>query len=119
MSPKPSVVIVDDHAIFRSGVRAELEDLVAVRGEAGSVEEAVRLITAERPDVVVLDVHMPAGGGVEVIRRVRISSPNLRNAASSGARLVSWLPIWTATPASRCGRRGRTVRPARGARGTR
>ena len=67
---KPSVVIVDDHAIFRSGVRAELEGLVDVRGDVGSVEEAVRLIAAERPDVVLLDVHMPGGGGVEVIRRV-------------------------------------------------
>jgi DNA-binding NarL/FixJ family response regulator len=83
MSPKPSVVIVDDHAIFRSGVRAELEDLVAVRGEAGSVEEAVRLITAERPVVVVLDVHMPAGGGVEVIRRVAETNPAQRFLALS------------------------------------
>ena len=66
----PSVVIVDDHAIFRSGVRAELEGLVDVRGEAGSVEEAVRMIATERPDVVLLDVHMPGGGGVEVIRKV-------------------------------------------------
>ena len=40
----PTVVIVDDHAIFRSGVRAELEDLVEIRGDAGSVEEAVRMI---------------------------------------------------------------------------
>jgi DNA-binding NarL/FixJ family response regulator len=83
MSPKPSVVIVDDHAIFRSGVRAELEDLVAVRGEAGSVEEAVRLIAAERPDVVVLDVHMPGGGGVEVIRRVAEANPAQRFLALS------------------------------------
>jgi DNA-binding NarL/FixJ family response regulator len=83
MSAKPSVVIVDDHAIFRSGVRAELEDLVAVRGEAGSVEEAVRLIAAERPDVVVLDVHMPGGGGVEVIRRVAEANPAQRFLALS------------------------------------
>src|SRR5215213_10035983 len=67
---KPSVVIVDDHEIFRSGVRSELEGLVDVRGDAGTVEEAVRLIAAERPDVVLLDVHMPGGGGIEVIRRV-------------------------------------------------
>jgi DNA-binding NarL/FixJ family response regulator len=66
----PTVVIVDDHRIFRSGVRTELEGLVDVRAEAGSVEEAVRAILAERPDVVLLDVHMPGGGGVEVIRRV-------------------------------------------------
>jgi DNA-binding NarL/FixJ family response regulator len=67
---RPSVVIVDDHEIFRSGVRAELEDLVDVVGEAGTVEDAVRLIAAEHPDVVLLDVHMPGGGGVEVIRQV-------------------------------------------------
>lgn len=66
----PTVVIVDDHAIFRSGVRTELEGLVDVRADVGSVEEAVRTILAERPDVVLLDVHMPGGGGVEVIRRV-------------------------------------------------
>jgi DNA-binding NarL/FixJ family response regulator len=80
---KPSVVIVDDHAIFRSGVRAELEELVEVRGEAGSVEEAARVIAAEHPDVVVLDVHMPGGGGVEVIRRVAEGSPAQRFLALS------------------------------------
>ncbi|HEX2127770.1 MAG TPA: response regulator transcription factor [Solirubrobacterales bacterium] len=80
---KPSVVIVDDHAIFRSGVRAELEGLVEVLGDAGSVEEAVRLITETKPDVVLLDVHMPGGGGVEVIRRVAETSPAQRFLALS------------------------------------
>jgi DNA-binding NarL/FixJ family response regulator len=79
----PSVVIVDDHEIFRSGVRAELEGHLDVCGEAGSVEEAVRLIAAERPDVVLLDVHMPGGGGVEVIRRVAVDSPAQRFLALS------------------------------------
>ena len=79
----PSVVIVDDHAIFRAGVRAELEGLVDVRGDAGSVEEAVRMIAAERPDVVLLDVHMPGGGGVEVIRRVAETAPAQRFLALS------------------------------------
>jgi DNA-binding NarL/FixJ family response regulator len=64
-----SVLLVDDHAIFRSGVRAELAGRVDVLGEAGTVEEAVTLIASKRPDVVLLDVHMPGGGGVEVIRR--------------------------------------------------
>ncbi|HEX2085330.1 MAG TPA: response regulator transcription factor [Solirubrobacteraceae bacterium] len=64
-----TVVIVDDHALFRSGVRAELAGRVDVVGEAGGVEEAVTLIASKRPDVVLLDVHMPEGGGVEVIRR--------------------------------------------------
>ena len=71
----PTVVIVDDHALFRSGVRAELEGLVEVLGDAGSVEEAVRMISEVKPDVVLLDVHMPGGGGVEVIRRVAEMAP--------------------------------------------
>jgi DNA-binding NarL/FixJ family response regulator len=66
----PRVVIVDDHGLFRAGVRSELDGLVDVVGEAGGVEEAVALIERESPDVVVLDVHMPDGGGLEVIRRV-------------------------------------------------
>jgi DNA-binding NarL/FixJ family response regulator len=65
----PRVLIVDDHTLFRSGVRAELEPLLEVAGEAGTVEEAVRAISEHEPDVVLLDVHMPDGGGVEVIRR--------------------------------------------------
>jgi DNA-binding NarL/FixJ family response regulator len=80
---RPSVVIVDDHEIFRSGVRAELEGLVEVRGAAGSVEEAVRVISSERPDVVLLDVHMPGGGGVEVIREVAKANPSQRFLALS------------------------------------
>ncbi|HEV3376736.1 MAG TPA: response regulator transcription factor [Thermoleophilaceae bacterium] len=63
------MLIVDDHRLFRSGVRAELEPLLEIAGEAGSVDEAVDAIAERRPDVVLLDVHMPDGGGVEVIRR--------------------------------------------------
>ena len=63
------MLIVDDHQLFRSGVRAELEPLLDIAGEAAGVEEAVEAIAAQRPDVVLLDVHMPDGGGVEVIRR--------------------------------------------------
>ncbi len=66
----PRVLIVDDHQLFRAGVRAELETLLEVVGEAGGVAEAVEAIAAGRPDVVLLDVHMPDGGGVEVIRQV-------------------------------------------------
>ncbi len=65
----PRVLIVDDHRLFRSGVRAELEPLLEIAGEAGSVDDAVTAIAAQEPDVVLLDVHMPDGGGVEVIRR--------------------------------------------------
>jgi DNA-binding NarL/FixJ family response regulator len=71
----PSVVIVDDHALLRSGVRAELEGMVDFRGEAETVEEAVSVIVREKPDVVLLDVHMPGGGGVEVIRQVARDRP--------------------------------------------
>ena len=65
----PRVLIVDDHQLFRAGVRAELEPLLEIAGEASGVEEAVEVIERESPDVVLLDVHMPDGGGVEVIRR--------------------------------------------------
>jgi DNA-binding NarL/FixJ family response regulator len=72
----PRVLIVDDHQLFRSGVRAELEPLLEVVDEAGGVSDAVDAIARHDPDVVLLDVHMPDGGGVEVIRR----------AAAAGAR---------------------------------
>ncbi len=74
------VFLVDDHALFRSGVRAELDRSVpdvAVVGEAGSVAEAVAGIAHLRPDVVLLDVHMPDGGGAEVLRRVRPAQPDV------------------------------------------
>jgi DNA-binding NarL/FixJ family response regulator len=73
----PRVLIVDDHQLFRAGVRAELEPLLEIAGEASSVEEAVTAIECDTPDVVLLDVHMPDGGGVEVIRRtaLQVESP--------------------------------------------
>ena len=84
MTPEPpSVVIVDDHRLFRAGVRAELEGRVDVRGEAGTVEEAEAAILNAEPDVVLLDVHMPGGGGVEVIRRVGRRRPAQRFLALS------------------------------------
>ena len=64
------VVLVDDHQMFRSGVKAELGDSVEIVGEAGDVDEAVAVIKATVPDVVLLDVHLPGGGGVEVLRQV-------------------------------------------------
>ena len=66
---EPRVLIVDDHQLFRAGVRAELEPLLEIAGEASGVEEAVTAIEQHAPDVVLLDVHMPNGGGIEVIRR--------------------------------------------------
>jgi DNA-binding NarL/FixJ family response regulator len=68
-APTPRVLIVDDHQLFRAGVRSELEGLVDIAGDAATVDDAVTEIASLRPDVVLLDVHMPDGGGVEVIRR--------------------------------------------------
>jgi DNA-binding NarL/FixJ family response regulator len=82
-SQLPSVLIVDDHELFRAGVRVELDSLVEIRAEAGAVEEAVVAILREKPDVVLLDVHMPGGGGVEVIRRVARERPAQRFLALS------------------------------------
>ena len=70
---EPRVVIVDDHKLFRSGVRAELEPLLEILAEAGTVDEAETAIERHEPDVVLLDVHMPGGGGVEVIRRAAVA----------------------------------------------
>jgi DNA-binding NarL/FixJ family response regulator len=75
MTDLPTVVLVDDHALFRAGVRTELEGLVDVIGEAGDVDGAVREIVARAPDVVLLDVHLPGGGGVEILRRLATEAP--------------------------------------------
>jgi DNA-binding NarL/FixJ family response regulator len=77
------VVLVDDHAMFRSGVRAELGDRVQLVGEAGTTAEAVRVITNARPDVVLLDVHMPDGGGLAVLEAIGESLPDTRFLALS------------------------------------
>ena len=71
---EPRVLIVDDHQLFRAGVRAELEPLLEIAGEASGVEDAVGAIEQHAPDVVLLDVHMPDGGGIEVIRRTTAGS---------------------------------------------
>ena len=76
-------MIVDDHALFRAGVRAELDGRLDVLADAGSVEEGVRCVLEHEPDVVLLDVHMPGGGGVEVIRRVAAERPGQRFLALS------------------------------------
>ena len=83
MSSQPRVVIVDDHGIFRSGVKAELEGMVEVLGESESVEDAVRTIAELEPEVVLLDVHMPGGGGVQVIEQVSKQRPQQRFLALS------------------------------------
>ena len=63
------VFLVDDHSVFRAGVKAELQEAVDIVGEAGTVAEAVRGIEQTQPDVVLLDVHMPDGGGLAVLKR--------------------------------------------------
>jgi DNA-binding NarL/FixJ family response regulator len=81
--PLRRVVIVDDHEIFRAGLRAGLGPTVQVVGEAGTVEAAVPLIRAEDPDVVLLDVHLPDGGGHAVIAPVHAERPGVRFLALS------------------------------------
>jgi DNA-binding NarL/FixJ family response regulator len=68
-----TVVLVDDHAMFRAGVRAELGTAVDVVAEAEDVDGAVVAIQQHRPDVVLLDVHLPGGGGAEVMRRLGVT----------------------------------------------
>jgi DNA-binding NarL/FixJ family response regulator len=79
----PRVVIVDDHGLFRAGVRAELDGLVDIVGDAGAVGEAIERIVETEPDVVLLDVQMPDGGGAEVIRGVAPRRPAVRFLALS------------------------------------
>jgi DNA-binding NarL/FixJ family response regulator len=81
--PLRKVVIVDDHTIFRAGLRAGLGPTIQVVGEAGTVEEAVPLIRDKDPDVVLLDVHLPDGGGDAVIAPVHAERPGVRFLALS------------------------------------
>ena len=81
-----TVVIVDDHSIFRSGLRSDLDGRLQVVGEAADVDAAVAAVLETRPDVVLLDVHLPGGaggGGAEVIRRVVQEAPSVRFLALS------------------------------------
>ena len=77
------VFIVDDHHLFRSGVRAELGDLVEVVGDASEVDAAIEMIRERVPDVVLVDVHMPDGGGRAVIEAVTATHPDIRFLAIS------------------------------------
>jgi DNA-binding NarL/FixJ family response regulator len=79
------VLIVDDHELFRAGVRGQLERAVEVVGEAAGVDDALRLIEQTMPDVVLLDVHMPDGGGVEVLQRAARLDPMPRFLALSAS----------------------------------
>jgi len=84
-APKPRVVLVDDHGLFRSGVRAELGQRVQVVGEADDVRPAIELIGRTEPDVVLLDVHLPSGGGQDVIAAVKPAHPGVRFLALSAS----------------------------------
>ena len=77
-SGRPTVFLVDDHAMVRSGVRAELGGAVDVVGEAADVDTAVEGIRAAVPDVVLLDVHLPGGGGRAVLETLRAELPSVR-----------------------------------------
>jgi DNA-binding NarL/FixJ family response regulator len=81
----PRVVLVDDHGLFRSGVRAELGRQVEVVGEADDVAPAIEVISRLVPDVVLLDVHLPGGGGQAVIAAVKRDHPEVRFLALSAS----------------------------------
>ena len=81
--PLRRVVLVDDHDLFRAGVRSQLGATVEVVGEAGTVADAVPLIKRLDPDVVLLDVHLPDGGGQAVIVQVAPERPGVRFLALS------------------------------------
>jgi DNA-binding NarL/FixJ family response regulator len=85
-----SIVLVDDHQMFRAGVRTELRRAaeaagmaIEIVGEADDTERAVAVIAAKRPQVVLLDVHLPGGGGVEVLARTAAALPDVRFLALS------------------------------------
>ncbi len=80
---KPRVVLVDDHELFLSGVRAELGSRVEIVGEAGNVADAVPVIREHDPDVVLLDVHLPDGSGDAIINAVAAERPGVRFLALS------------------------------------
>lgn len=82
---RPRVFIVDDHGLFRSGVRSELGGEVEVVGEADDVEPAIARIPACRPDVVLLDVHLPGGGGQAVVTAMKAAHPEVRFLALSAS----------------------------------
>ena len=85
MSGVPRVVLVDDHGLFRSGVRAELGRQVEVVGEADDVQPAIDLIASVQPDVVLLDVHLPGGGGQAVVTAMKATHPEVRFLALSAS----------------------------------
>jgi DNA-binding NarL/FixJ family response regulator len=80
---QPRVFLVDDHELIRSGIRSELAGSVEIAGEADEVDAAIEMILERAPDVVLLDVHMPGGGGIAVLRAVSERNTNVRFLALS------------------------------------
>ncbi len=78
-----TVVVVDDHEMFRTGVKAEIGEAVTVVGEAEDVASAVRVIGQLQPQVVLLDVHLPGGGGVQVLSQIQTIAPDTKCLALS------------------------------------
>ncbi len=82
---RPRVFIVDDHGLFRAGVRSELGTEVEVVGEADDVAPAIAGIARTEPDVVLLDVHLPGGGGHAVVTALKATHPQVRFLALSAS----------------------------------
>ncbi len=80
---KPSVYLVDDHRLFLSGVKAELDSEFRIVGSANDVDTAIEEIRGLRPDVVLVDVHMPDGGGLAVVEGVLATEPEVKFLALS------------------------------------
>jgi DNA-binding NarL/FixJ family response regulator len=80
---RPRIFLVEDHAVFRAGVKAELGDAVDVVGEADEADAAIELIGERLPEVVLLDVHLPGGGGLAVLRGVLPHHPEVQFLALS------------------------------------
>jgi DNA-binding NarL/FixJ family response regulator len=83
VSGRVRILLVDDHSLVRAGVRAELGDAVEIVGESDDVEGAIELISERAPEVVLLDVHLPGGGGAAVIEAIAPRLPEVRFLALS------------------------------------
>ena len=82
---RPRVFLVDDHGMFRAGVRSELAGAVDIVGEAADVSAAIAQVSECLPDVVLLDVHLQAGGGQDVVAAVKAEHPEVRFLALSAS----------------------------------
>lgn len=85
MKERLKVFVVDDHAMFRAGIRSEIADRAWIVGDAGTVDDAITAILELQPDVVLLDVHIPNGGGRTVLERVRETNQTVQFLALSAS----------------------------------